>query len=310
MACEEIQRVVSDGDKRALRGRRVRAHLRSCPACAAFGASIEARRADLLALSPALPAGAASALFAQITGVGLGHGGGGGGVLGGVTSKTASVVMSGKAFTAGVAVLATTAVSATGGLHQITASHGTGGAGTRGSIRADSGRNAAGASTAPGSATGRVRQQSIPPGSAHLTVGGGVNTTPLPSTASGGAVRAGHHGAAAPSPPGHIVPQSARTANGPQTRQVTGRPSGSTHARAPGAGRSQRSARATHGSSKAAGGSQRPARSVASPSPHRNGEAGPPALSTTPSSRASRALSVASLASPGTQLTPRPPSPK
>ena len=314
MACEEIQRIVSDGDKRALRGRRVRAHLRSCPACAAFGASIEARRADQLALSPALPAGAASALFAQITGVGLGHVSGGGGVLGGVTSKTASVVMSGKAFTAGVAVLATTAVGATGVLHQITASHGTGGAGTRNSIRADSGRNAAGASTARGSATGRFRQESIPTGSAHLIVGGGVNSTPLPSTASGGAVLAAHRGAAAPSPPGHIASQSARTGANHGTRRMTGRPSGSTHARAPGAGRSQRatrgSARATHGSSKAAGGSQRPARSVTSPSPHRNGEAGPPALSTTPSSRASRALNVASLASPGTQLTPRPPSAK
>jgi len=62
MACEEVRRQISDGDRRVLRGRRVRAHLRDCPACAAFAAAIPARRADLRAIGPALPSAASAAL--------------------------------------------------------------------------------------------------------------------------------------------------------------------------------------------------------------------------------------------------------
>jgi RNA polymerase sigma factor (sigma-70 family) len=107
MACEEIRRLVSDGDKRTLRARRVRAHLRGCSGCAAFAAAIPARRADLLALSPALPAMAASGLFGRITGAGSGHSGGGG-LVAGATGKTVGVAMSAKAIAAGVVVVTTT----------------------------------------------------------------------------------------------------------------------------------------------------------------------------------------------------------
>jgi RNA polymerase sigma factor (sigma-70 family) len=113
MACEEIRRVVSDGDKRALRARRVRAHLRGCSGCATFAAAIPARRADLLALSPALPAIAASGLIARITGAGSGHSGGGGLVVG-ATGKTVGVAMSAKTIAVGVVVVATSAVGAAG----------------------------------------------------------------------------------------------------------------------------------------------------------------------------------------------------
>ena len=44
MACEEIERILSDGDRRALRGRRVRAHLRDCASCRSFATAIPARR--------------------------------------------------------------------------------------------------------------------------------------------------------------------------------------------------------------------------------------------------------------------------
>ncbi|HZE04496.1 MAG TPA: sigma-70 family RNA polymerase sigma factor, partial [Solirubrobacteraceae bacterium] len=72
MSCDQIQQIVSDGDRRALRGRRVRAHLRDCGGCAAFAEAISTRRGDLLALAPALTPAAASGLLAKITGVGSG----------------------------------------------------------------------------------------------------------------------------------------------------------------------------------------------------------------------------------------------
>ena len=55
MSCDEIRRRISEGDRRVLRGRRVRAHLHDCRGCASFAAAIPSRRAELRALTPALP---------------------------------------------------------------------------------------------------------------------------------------------------------------------------------------------------------------------------------------------------------------
>ena len=267
MACEEIQRVISDRDKRALRGRRVRAHLRSCAACAAFGVSIEARRADLRALSPALPAAAASALFARIAGAGFGHGGGGGaggGVLGGVTGKTAGVVMSGKALSTGVAVLATAAVGTTGVIHQIDAGHGSYRSGTKLSIDR---RSAAGASTRSGSVTVRLepRSSASRPARMHLLTGrGAVGSAPLTSSAGAGA-KHGLPPSATPafSPSGGVVSHSNGAASNPRAHPVTGR-SGSAGAPgsrgARGGGRATGLGHATHRASTPASSSRRASR--------------------------------------------------
>ena len=56
-----------------LRGRGIRAHLRSCPDCSRFKADLEQRPRALKALVPPLPIGAAAALLAELLGVG--HGG-------------------------------------------------------------------------------------------------------------------------------------------------------------------------------------------------------------------------------------------
>jgi RNA polymerase sigma factor (sigma-70 family) len=77
MPCAEVCQAVSEGDRRVLRGRRVRAHLRDCGSCAAFAASIDARRSDLRALAPALPAGASVAVLSRALGSASGHAGGG-----------------------------------------------------------------------------------------------------------------------------------------------------------------------------------------------------------------------------------------
>jgi len=78
MECETVRRAISDGDGRVLRGRRMRAHLRGCAGCRDFRTLIDTRRADLRALVPALPAGAAAAMLARVLahGTGGGHGAG------------------------------------------------------------------------------------------------------------------------------------------------------------------------------------------------------------------------------------------
>jgi RNA polymerase sigma factor (sigma-70 family) len=70
MACEDVRQMLSDGDGRMLRGRGVRAHLRSCPDCRRFKAELEQRPRALRALAPPLPIGTAAALLSQVIGTG------------------------------------------------------------------------------------------------------------------------------------------------------------------------------------------------------------------------------------------------
>jgi RNA polymerase sigma factor (sigma-70 family) len=126
MPCAEVCQAISDGDRRILRGRRVRAHLRDCGPCAAFAASIEARQADLRAFVPALPVAASVAVLSRAMPGAVGHAGGGGAAAGGAatgtTGATAAAGATGKAigvaFTskgfATASVLATAAVSVGG----------------------------------------------------------------------------------------------------------------------------------------------------------------------------------------------------
>jgi RNA polymerase sigma factor (sigma-70 family) len=125
LACEQIQRVISDGDRRALRGRRVRAHLRECSACSAFSTAIPQRRTALLALSPALPAATAAGLFTRVTGASSAHHGGGG-LLAGAGGKGAGGIgaaVSSKALVTGVAIVAT-AAAGTAGIVKVVGSSG------------------------------------------------------------------------------------------------------------------------------------------------------------------------------------------
>jgi predicted transcriptional regulator len=68
MRCEEICRTLSDGDRRALRGRRVRAHLRACRDCAAFATAIRTRQDELRGMAPVLAPAAAASIFAAALG--------------------------------------------------------------------------------------------------------------------------------------------------------------------------------------------------------------------------------------------------
>jgi hypothetical protein len=76
MACEEVRQALSTQDGRILRGRRLRAHLRTCEGCQAFRAATEQRRGDLEALCPPLPAVASTLLIGSVLSEAE-HGGGG-----------------------------------------------------------------------------------------------------------------------------------------------------------------------------------------------------------------------------------------
>jgi len=100
MDCADVRRALSDRDGRKLRGRRYRAHLRECAACADFQAGIDARRADLKALFPPLPAAAAGGVLAALaSGEGARSGGlvallgaGGSALAGGGTAKVVATI--------------------------------------------------------------------------------------------------------------------------------------------------------------------------------------------------------------------------
>jgi RNA polymerase sigma factor (sigma-70 family) len=90
MSCDEIRRALSDGDRRVLRGARMRAHLRACAGCRDFEVALHARPAQLNAMIPPLPLAAAAAMLHGGLGIGGGSAGGGlaAGVAGGAKATT------------------------------------------------------------------------------------------------------------------------------------------------------------------------------------------------------------------------------
>jgi RNA polymerase sigma factor (sigma-70 family) len=115
MLCADVQRALSDGDGRVLRGRRVRAHVRSCRACRTFKTALAQRPADLAALAPALPVSAGAALLAHLlpgaAKAGLASSAGtaaGAGASGGIAATVATKVA--------IVAVATVTVAGTGSL--------------------------------------------------------------------------------------------------------------------------------------------------------------------------------------------------
>ncbi len=70
MDCDAVREAISDRDGRVLRGRALRAHLRSCEGCADFRLAISQRSSDLQALAPPLAPLVASGLLASVIGKG------------------------------------------------------------------------------------------------------------------------------------------------------------------------------------------------------------------------------------------------
>ncbi len=117
MECDVVRRTLSDGDRRALRGKRLRGHLRACTGCHDFERALHARPAELAALAPPLPMGAAAVMLQGLIGGGGGFGTGGGliavltgsakGVAGAsLASQVATVAVVGSVVAGGGAVAA------------------------------------------------------------------------------------------------------------------------------------------------------------------------------------------------------------
>jgi RNA polymerase sigma factor (sigma-70 family) len=66
--CESIRKRISDGDRRMLRARGVRAHLRACDPCRRFDAALRTRRTKLAGLAPALSPAASAAILQSVLG--------------------------------------------------------------------------------------------------------------------------------------------------------------------------------------------------------------------------------------------------
>ncbi|MFI4990136.1 MAG: sigma-70 family RNA polymerase sigma factor [Solirubrobacterales bacterium] len=192
MGCEQARHALSAGDRRVLRGRRLRAHMASCDGCAAFAAAIPARRAELRMLAPPLAPLAATGVLAQLIPGGAAHGTGGaalgsGGALGAgatqsageglsaavsaIAGKTIGGTLAAKALV-GAAIVAAVAAGAStmvpqatpGGSHTGRATHGAGATG--GTTRSSRARAIDPAPAGSGKATGSRAGATSPPSAA------------------------------------------------------------------------------------------------------------------------------------------------
>lgn len=171
VGCDAIRRTLSTGDGRSRRARRVRAHLRACSDCRAFGDLIAGRRADLAALAPPIAAPSAAAVLAALiddasaasvmapTAAGGGAtslaapvaAAGSGTVAGAIGSGAAATVF---AVTAKGAIAAAAAIGLAGGGYAV--------------LRSDAARTGASSHSTP------VARGSVPPGVHRPSEAGGV----------------------------------------------------------------------------------------------------------------------------------------
>jgi RNA polymerase sigma factor (sigma-70 family) len=210
MVCEDVQRAVSHADGRTLRGRRLRAHLRDCGACAAFAAVIPQRSAELRALAPPLPAGIAAGILARLLTPGSGHGGAGAAAAAtGTAGKTMGAVLTAKTV-AGVAVIAAATVGASVELRAVVEDSGPAAvalhhAGAHAAAATSSG--AAGGVAGPGAGGGVLEQQAHRAGT-----GRAPSALPLRLASSGAAAATSATGSPAARGTTHAQPTAVRVA--------------------------------------------------------------------------------------------------
>ena len=253
MTCEDVQHRISDRDGRALRGRRIRAHLRDCVTCAAFAAVIPARQAELRGFAPVLPPVAAAAVLSHAIYAGSGPAAATSASAASTAAtatavgKTAGTVVVWKTLATGGAVLVTAAAGVSGLAHvlhrhqsdpPVTARSGS--VGRAGSVR-QRGR-AAGSPRIngnPGWIPGRLRVGGVRsgrlPGGADprryttpVRAGKATQGTPASSTAgtSAGSASAPHHAGAAVSPVRGRSGSSPSGARGPSGTRAGAAPRG------------------------------------------------------------------------------------
>ncbi|HET8813775.1 MAG TPA: RNA polymerase sigma factor [Solirubrobacterales bacterium] len=166
MSCEAVTKALSDGDGRVIRRRDVRAHLRACADCSAFGDEIKTRQQDLAALSPLPAVAVAGMLQGLIGGSGAASGGGLAVALGGGAAKTisASAAAKGVATVAVAAAIGVTAADRTGVIH----------------VGLPGGKDEKSSGAPPAPASGHAGSQSHPQsnGGAGQQAGNGANGSP------------------------------------------------------------------------------------------------------------------------------------
>ena len=109
MDCNSVRQSLSEGDRRMLRGRKIRAHLASCRGCSTFADALRARPAQLAALAPPLAPAASAGLLKGLLG-GSTKGGGEGGAAAVVASGGGKLVAG--SMTIKAVAVATVAVTA------------------------------------------------------------------------------------------------------------------------------------------------------------------------------------------------------
>jgi hypothetical protein len=117
LACEAVQRRISEGDRRVLRARSIGAHIRVCSSCSGFSEAVASRPASLAALAPLLPLVVGQRILAalrDLAGAGATGGGAGATVLGAGTGAGVAGVMTGVGGGLAVKAAVVTAVVAFG----------------------------------------------------------------------------------------------------------------------------------------------------------------------------------------------------
>lgn len=237
LSCDLVRRDISAGDRRVLRARRIRAHLRTCAACRAFADGVDAQRRRFRALLPA-PAGVA--LLARLGAVAEIGGGGGataaaglsalGAKAGGIPALTVAVAAIGVGVgggavssavpehdgypaAAGTAVVAAPAVVRRPAPHRVQRTSPTAAPHEAVAARRAKARAAAVRPTAPPGPAKKARRASsaLPPGQAtRLAPDAGAKTPPGQSRkAASAAAPPGQTRKAAPAtaPPGQVKKQ-------------------------------------------------------------------------------------------------------
>jgi RNA polymerase sigma factor (sigma-70 family) len=184
-ACGAIRERISDGDRRRLLSRSVRAHMRSCGDCRAYAATLQRRPEQLLALTTALPAALLARALARATSTqarmpALAAGGTSGTLLAkSVLSSTVAKLVALCAVTAGIGVAGAIVINGHGRTPTAaTLTHATGSSGTSARESAAA-RRAGGAQAALTTSSGAALAGDSTPSRGTTTVG---SVTPAPAT--------------------------------------------------------------------------------------------------------------------------------
>ncbi len=243
MSCDDVRRALSDGDRRVLRRKDIRAHLRSCESCDRFGAEMAGRREDFAALAP-LPAVAAAGILGGV----LGGAGGAGAAAGGAGAAAGGTAAGALGSSAAAGTFASSAALKVGATVAVAAALGTAAADRSGLVEIGGGGGAQPVrATEDGSFSGAA-------------VGGGASARSGPGGTHGlrGHKRRNGRGRHTPGGPADGAPP-ASLAPGPGAPPETPHPAdaahgspasaagGAAHGRGKGSGRAAGKGRSSHG---------------------------------------------------------------